>query len=100
MRAARDWGVPPTRFLHEWSSRDRSLALALSVYEDEGYASGVPNKVATDPDSNGHIVAVPYVDERAAAIERAQQNDKTPEPGKRWFAADVRVNPEYEKYAD
>lgn len=99
MRAARDWGVPPTRFLHEWSPRDRALALGLSAFED-GYYMGFPVEDVYDEDSEGHYVIVEKVNQVDAAIERFQKKQKDPTPGARLVAYDLRLNPEYEKYAD
>lgn len=89
----------PTVFLENWAPRDRSLALALGAFES-GYYQGIPNNVVWDPMSEGHLVAVPRINQVEAAIERAQARTQNPDPGTRWEVFDVRVDKEYEDYAD
>lgn len=61
---------------------------------------GIPQDVVWSEDSEGHLVAVPKINQVEAAIERAQERAKSSQPGTRYQVYDLRVNPEYEEYAD
>lgn len=97
MKAARSWGVRPSEFFDKWSARDRSLALGLQAFEG-GYYMGLLNEVVYDPDSEGHLAAVPVVNQVDLAIAQAQERNKELSAGTQWQVFDVREHPEYEKY--
>lgn len=79
--------------MSEWSERDRELAVGLIAYEG-AYTHGHPIKKAYHKDSDGHYVAEPVIDHVQAAIDRAMEKNKTPEPGTRYVVWDLRLNPE------
>lgn len=73
--------------------------MGLGAFED-GYYMGIPSDVTWSEDSEGHIIAYPIVNQVDAAIERAREKYKDAPEGTRFQPVDLRVNPEYEKYAD
>lgn len=95
LRAARAWGARPTEFLYEWSEKDRGLAVGLFAME-ETTTHGFDLKDALDEESDGHFHAFPRTNHVQAALDRAREEAKDPEPGTEYYVVDLRQNPEYE----
>jgi len=77
----------------EWDARDRGLAEGLLAYEAGLMPHGIPAEIALDPDNDGWFDAVPVTDHAQAAIERAQKENKDPEPGLRYGVRYTRNDP-------
>lgn len=76
----------PTEFM-AWRGRDRLLAEALLEYEDSFCPGcGQPKDKAWDPASNGAWEAESIVCESCAAMQRAENETKEPEPGSMQYA--------------
>jgi hypothetical protein len=81
LRAARAWGVPPTTYLRDWSTRDRGLAEGLLLHEAGIGPHGIPLRIATDPDMDGWFDVEERVDYAQAALDQWRAEQKDPIPG-------------------
>ena len=72
LRAAREWGVRPTKFLR-WSARDRIMAQALIAYESQvDPETGLPMFIAEDSDRR--FVVDEHMNRAAAVLHGARKN--------------------------
>ena len=93
MRTARDYSVPPM-LLYDgtpgWDNRSRTLAVALTILEDETGRHGHPLAEELDPNSNGWYQAEVVINEATAEYERFMKNAKDLEPGSMVVIRDTR----------
>lgn len=81
----------PTKYLRDWSARDRGLAEGLLVHEDSIGPHGIPWAVALDPESDGWLEVVEVVDYAQAALDRWRKDRREKaEPGARTIVVDTR----------
>ena len=90
LRAARSWGMTPTRFTR-LPSADRRAILALQALEDEACPCGCGQPMAECCADDGPEYRVESVTCRArVALDKARDDEDDPEPGVlRWVVADV-----------
>lgn len=86
----RSWSVEPEVFLHTWSARSRSLALALTMYEDSLGPNGFPLELEMDPDMDGWFEARPLINHATAAREQWQKDHEKADPGTVLTVVDTR----------
>lgn len=79
--------------MHDWSSRDRGLAEALTALEDQS-CPGCNQKrsLAHDPETDGWWEHHEVVCNACAELERARKESKDPEPGAKGYVA---LDPEW-----
>ena len=69
-------------YLRGWSSKDRSLAEGLLLYEAGMGRHGIPYRVATDPANAGFFeIDESEIDHAEAALEEWRRENVKPEPG-------------------
>lgn len=89
----------PTKYLREWSGRDRGLAEGLLIYEGGLNPVGLPPHIARDKDRRFNVEEV--IDQAMATLEETQAEyrvgDAKPTPGLRLVVVDngpiVRTEP-------
>ena len=81
MRVAREWQVPHSTIVRDWTSRDLSLAMAALLAKDDIGPCGHPHSLTTQPGAKDHFKVATEVCGACARLDEHRtmhESDRVP----------------------